>query len=175
MTDDLAAMTAFAEARLAEDEAAARYAGPARVAWLTYRDSEGQMLYTTVAAGEDHAPWVADGHELPEPASARTVYDPARALREVEAGRKLLAVIQAMPHDYVDADTWHSCSQAVDPHPDSDDDTGPGSGCLDEERAGKSCDCGRDARARRMLAAIVMRWSSHPDYLPGWAPAAAGG
>ncbi|MGH8921887.1 MAG: hypothetical protein ACRD0H_26690, partial [Actinomycetes bacterium] len=60
MVDEL---VAFWRARLDEDEATAHYAGPARIAWLTYRDDQGQMRYTTVAAGEDHAPWVADGHE----------------------------------------------------------------------------------------------------------------
>lgn len=91
MTDPIAFLIAFLNARLDEDEATASYAGPARIAWLTYRDADGQMLYTTVAAGEDHAPWVADGKELPPPASARVVYDPARVLREVEAGRHLTA------------------------------------------------------------------------------------
>jgi hypothetical protein len=174
VTDDLAAMSAFAEARLAEDEATVRYAGPARIAWLTYRDDEGQMLYTTVAAADGCGPWVADGKELPEPASVLTMYDPARALRDIESARKLLAVIQAMPHLHLDEDSWYSCSQAADPHP-GPWGNGPGSGCLDENRAGKPCDCGRDARARRLLAAIVMRWATHPDYLPGWAPEAVGG
>lgn len=85
--DDL---ISFLLARLAEDQATASCAGPARIAWLTYLDDNGQMLYTTVAAGEDHAPWVADGHELPEPTSARIVYDPARALREVAAKREIV-------------------------------------------------------------------------------------
>jgi hypothetical protein len=82
----------FAVARLGEAEAVAHNSGPARVAWLTYRNDAGRMLYTTVAAGDDYGTsWVADGHELPEPASAEVVYDPARVLREVAAKRAIVA------------------------------------------------------------------------------------
>jgi hypothetical protein len=100
LTDD---EIAFLRAKLDEDEATARYSGPALVAWLTYREDSGGMFYTTVAAGGqgDWDPWVADGHELPEPASARVVYDPARALREVDVWRKLLLEYHSAPHDAV--------------------------------------------------------------------------
>jgi hypothetical protein len=105
MTDDLSlwvdglgpALAAFLADRLDEDEATASYAGPAVVAWLTYRDDGGQMLYTTVAAtsGDSEDVWVADGKVLPEPASARVVYDPARVLRDVAAGRALVEAYRA--------------------------------------------------------------------------------
>jgi hypothetical protein len=95
-------------------------------------------------------------------------------LRDVESTRKLLAEIQAMSHLYLDDDAFFSCAQAVHPEP-YEGDTGSGSGCLDENRRGKPCDCGRDSRGRRMLAAIAMRWAGHPDYLAGWAPGAVGG
>jgi len=79
------------KAHLDEDEATARYSGPAVVAWLTLRDDAGQLRYTTVAAtsGDSDDVWCADGHVL-EPASVRVVYDPARALREVAAKRAIL-------------------------------------------------------------------------------------
>lgn len=81
----------FLAARLDEDEAAAHYSGPARVAWLTFLDDAGRMLYTTVAASNcDDDPWVADGHVLAAPASARVVYDPARVLAEAAAKREHL-------------------------------------------------------------------------------------
>lgn len=85
-------ITAFLTARLDEDEAAAYYSGPARVAWLTYCDDSGRMLYTTVAASNDEDdPWVADGHDLPSPTAACIVFDPARVLAEVKAKRRVLA------------------------------------------------------------------------------------
>lgn len=83
-------LVAFIDSRLDEDEKAAQLSGRGRVAWLTYRDDEGQMLYTTVAASDDFSPWFADGHELPEPASADNIYDQARALREVAAKRDIV-------------------------------------------------------------------------------------
>lgn len=83
-------IVAFLTARFDEDQATAHYSGPAHVAWLAYRDDLGRMLYTTVAAGNDGGPWVADGHDLATPASVRVVYDPARLLAEVAAKRIVL-------------------------------------------------------------------------------------
>ena len=88
----IAELVGFWRARLGEVEARRQDAGSARIAWLTYRDDAGQLLYTTVAAGGegDWDTWVADGKELPEPASARVVYDPAAVLRSVVADRAIL-------------------------------------------------------------------------------------
>lgn len=82
-------LTEFLRARLDEDEKRARDAGESRIAWLTYRDASGGLHYTTVANGRGDV-WVADGKELPEPASTLVVYETARVLAEVEAKRKLL-------------------------------------------------------------------------------------
>jgi len=134
-------LIAFLKARLDELAATASYAGPARIAWLTYRDDQGAMLYTTVAAGGDHAPWVADGHELPGPASARIVYDPARVLREVEAKRAIIERYKRAP--------------AVSGSPVSftrGQDEGYRQACMD---------------AIRDLATI---YGDHPDYRQEWAP-----
>src|ERR1035441_8446779 len=89
-------------ARLDEDEATASYAGPARVAWLTYCDDEGQMLYTTVAAGGDPSPWCAAGKELADPASVRVIYDPARMRRYVEAGRAIISELKGEGHGWAE-------------------------------------------------------------------------
>ena len=89
-------------ARLDEDEATVSYAGPVRVAWLTYRDDEGQMLYTTVAAGDDHSPWCAAGKELADPASVRVIYDPARMRRYVEAGRAIISESKGEGHGWAE-------------------------------------------------------------------------
>jgi hypothetical protein len=49
------------------------------------------MGYTTVAHGHSaDGPWIADGRELPEPASVLVVYDPLRVLRDVAAKRTIL-------------------------------------------------------------------------------------
>lgn len=88
MPDGLAV---FLAARLDEAEQNISYAGPARIAWLTYLRDDGQLAYTTIAAGVDNSPWVADGRELPEPASVRVIWDPARELRAITAKRAILA------------------------------------------------------------------------------------
>lgn len=87
---------AFLRARYDEIERTASYAGPARIAWLTYLNPEGQMLYTTVAASDTGAQdlWVADGKVLPAPDSVRIVYDPASVLLDVEADRKILVLLE---------------------------------------------------------------------------------
>lgn len=76
---------------IAEDEDAAHYSGPALVAWLTLRDDEGRLLYTTVAASDNGEDWVADGKEVSTVASPDVVYDPARALRDAAFKRVVLA------------------------------------------------------------------------------------
>lgn len=161
-------VAAFIEARLAEDEEKAELSGPAVVAWLTFSDDQGRMLYTTVAStnlyeGDILHPWVADGHEVPAPASARVVYDPARVRRSAAATRLLVTRIQAMPHHYVDEDTWYSCRLAVAPG-----ETEPGSG-KNPEAPGQGCECGRDWRVGALLHAVAARWGDHPDYQADWA------
>jgi uncharacterized protein DUF6221 len=86
MMDDL---IAFVVARLDEAETTVRRAGESHIAWLTYRRDDGSMGYTTVADGHAGV-WIADGHELPEPASVLVMFDTARALRDVEAKRRLI-------------------------------------------------------------------------------------
>lgn len=105
MSADLAYVAAFIQARLAEEEATARYSGPAKVAWLGLHDEQGHLRYTTVAAADtgDQGLWFADGKEIPEPASVRVVYDPARALRAIKAKRSVLA----------------ACTRAAEAGPDS--------------------------------------------------------
>lgn len=83
----------FLAARYDEEADTANWSGPARIAWLAYRNDDGKMRYTTVAASHgDYDPWTADGHELAAPTSVRVVWDPARALAAVEAKRALLAL-----------------------------------------------------------------------------------
>lgn len=83
-------LAAFLAERLDETEQNIAYVGPARIAWLTYLRDDGQMDYTTIAAGDDGSLWWANGRELPEPASVRVVWDPARERREIKAKRDRL-------------------------------------------------------------------------------------
>lgn len=134
-------LTAFLAARLDETEHTAHWSGPALVAWLTYRDDDGQMLYTTVAAGEEHVPWIADGHELPEPSSSSIVYDPARVLREVEAGRRILA-------------RYEDCLARME------DPDYPQGVAADQAREYEDF----------VLPNLAAAWSGHPDYDQEWNP-----
>lgn len=87
--------------------------------------------------------------------------DPDRTLRRVKAARELVADILREQHEYVPGDQFYSCSQAAEgqgalnPSPE---DLVPGSGCWDEERKGKPCDCGRDSRVLRRLEIIAGEW-----------------
>ena len=82
-------------------------------------------------------------------------HDPARILREVRAKRDLIAAIVAEPHDWVAGDEFYSCSQAVDYAGLNHESREPGSACTDPDRAGKPCDCGRDARVERLLRILA--------------------
>jgi hypothetical protein len=84
--------------------------------------------------------------------------DPARVLCRVRATRDLVAVILAEQH-YTAMSAYFSCSQAQEGAYLISGPTGPpGSGCGDPERAGRPCDCGRDAKVARMLGIIASEW-----------------
>jgi hypothetical protein len=90
-----------------EDERVARDAGPARVAWATYRREDGSMRYTSPVAEHDDI-WVADGHET-EPTGVMVVFDPARVLAECLAKRQIIQdhkVIPIWPHGTVGAKNY---------------------------------------------------------------------
>ena len=157
-TDDRAAairaLTASLNAGVVEDETAARAAQlhfpgpwdravapdsplPSAVSLYDSRDESFGVIRGSYAA--DHI--------------AR--HDPARTLRDVRAGRDLLAAVLAEPHDWVAGGEFYSCSQAVDPDEDDPGEKYPGSGCSDPDRAGQPCDCGRDARVERLLRILA--------------------
>ncbi len=85
-------LTEFLTVRLDEDEAAANAYVP--VAGLTHRHSEGNgwLEHNHLAGGDPHQHDPDTGFQIPAP----TVGDPARVLREVEAGRKILAEHEAV-------------------------------------------------------------------------------
>jgi hypothetical protein len=160
LTARVAELAASVEAHLAEDEAAANALDGAT--WRAGTDVGDEYNIAVVLEGAD---WqiarcgiekLADG-ELKAAHIARQ--DPARTLRHVKATRDLVAAILGEPHDYNEGDSWYSCSQAVDPDP-APGEGGPGSGCSNDERAGRPCDCGRDARVARLLGIIAGEWEA---------------
>ena len=130
-TDDRAAaigaLVASLNAGLDEDEAAAKVAGKKRRApWRVIGTSR------VASASPNPDVVVADTDGLKgELAAHIALHDPARVLRDVKAGRDLLAAILAEPHDYIPGDSYYSCSQAVDPYEDDPSEKYPGSGCSD--------------------------------------------
>lgn len=94
-----------------------------------------------------------------------TRFHPAAVLADIAGKRALLDHVAAWPHEYVDGDTWFSCSQAVGPH---DPDEVPGSGCADENRAGDPCDCHLDDRRLTVLRCVAAGYVGRPEFKPEW-------
>jgi Family of unknown function (DUF6221) len=158
VADDLAAIAAFIEARLAEDEAlalATQVAAPGT--W----HAAGEDILTVNPDPYWNGVCVANASDAEAAHIIR--HDPASTLRAVASTRDLVAQILAIPHSYVDGDTWFSCSQAVEP---GEPGAEPGSACADDNRRGQPCDCGRDAKVRRMLTTVAARWDGHPETGP---------
>lgn len=91
--------------------------------------------------------------------------DPIRVLADIAGKVALLDHVASWPHEYVDGDTWFSCSQATGSH---DADEVPGSGCADEKRAGKPCDCGLDGRRIAVLKCVAAGYVERPEFKPAW-------
>jgi len=170
--DEIAAAAAFIEARLGEDEALATAAAEPGGQFQRPGTEAGSWSRT----GEDWRPEVgsdagkivfAEGAPTAAQASHIARHDPARVLRDIVSARSLVAAILNFGHDYNIGDSFYSCSQAKDPYQEGSE---PGSGCLNDERAGKPCDCGRDAQVKRLLGIIAGQWEDHPDYRPGRKP-----
>lgn len=82
----------FLLARIAEDERQAEGAG--KLAWLTFRNSDGSMRYTAAASsGQDphDAIWVVDGREVTtESNTVQVMYDETRIRAECQAKRQIV-------------------------------------------------------------------------------------
>lgn len=94
-------------------------------------------------------------------------FQPRRVLADIAGKRALLDHVADWPHEYVDGDTWFSCSQAESPNV-GDDFAGPGSGCADEKRAGKPCDCGLDKRRLAVLRCVAAGYVARDGFKPEW-------
>lgn len=91
---------------------------------------------------------------------------PRDSIADCDAKLALLALIETLPHLYLDDDPFYSCSQALNPRGDDDQP-----GCIDEGRAGRPCDCGRDRRVRRMTSILASGYRHRDGWKEEWAAA----
>jgi hypothetical protein len=103
--------------------------------------------------------WVEDVVQPPE--WRRSVWEPARVLREIDAKRQLLADLSAEQHEVVD-DCWYTCAAATDER--------DGGETCDDTRRGGPCDCGRDKRVARRLRLFALPYADRPGYREEWRP-----
>lgn len=96
-----------------------------------------------------------------------TAHSPTAVLADIAGKLALLDHVAGWSHEYVDGDTWFSCSQAESPNV-SDDFAGPGSGLADEKRAGKPCDCGLDGRRLAVLRCIAAGYVERDGFKDTW-------
>jgi hypothetical protein len=174
LTARIAELAAQIEAQLAADETAAKAWqsppwGEDATRWKPvgereprYDNGRRETLSVIDVSGRDlnwseaiQVRWDSSGERVVH----ITRNDPARVLRRVKAARDLVAAILAERHAVIPGDEFYSCSQAADPDP-APGEGGPGSGCWDDERAGKPCDCGRDMRVARLLGIIASEWEA---------------
>lgn len=160
----MADIAQFLGARYAEEKRqalAARGAGNGRW-YLTDWTPNGRQIE---AADPDQFTIYDEGGHDEHQALHIATWDPARVLADLEAKRAILAEVLSWKHDYIDGDTWFSCAQAVST---LDEESAPGSGCADEDRAGGPCDCGLDRRRATILHAMAAPYAEHADHKPSW-------
>jgi hypothetical protein len=134
-------LVAFLRARLDEDEATAKAADHGR--WLP--EDKGVSFEVQEPDGE----WALGGFVAADThANADHIarHDPARVLREVEAGRMILA-------EHAAAHTAYREAQSLPPE--------------DARRAGAATQMLVWERVLKIRAAV---WRDHPDYDPQWRP-----
>lgn len=124
---------------LDEDEAAAE--GNGTIAWLTFRDPDGQMQYTAVACGEPDDHWVVDGKERTDYASVQVVLNEHQVLADIEAKRK---IVDYMQRQILDATEYYE---------------------TDAKEATLSATC-----ANRVLRALASAYADRPGYDDNWKP-----
>jgi hypothetical protein len=172
-------LVAFWTARLDEDEAAAlatvipRAAGDGmtddtaalngtpnsgRLAWKTSheRDEEGTPVHWVISDPDPSAVAHAMGLERGTGGAVAehiARHDPARALREVEADRRLIALHRPEWTDYVDGDGIERTSRC------------PSLECGECEPGGSP-----DNWPCPTVRARIAIWDAHPDYRPEWKP-----
>jgi len=152
------ALAAFVNARLDEDEAAAKAVEDNSAPWdgqwqprerHALETFNGWVLAVSVPAGSDFRPGVVEH-------IAR--HDPARVLREIEGKRKRLAL-------YLDAEK--ALAAALSAAPSQDDPAT--SHTRVRERISANRASGRFTALEMSVRLDAMAWSGHPDYKQEWA------
>jgi hypothetical protein len=150
LTARVAELAALIGAHVAEDLAVAeRAARKRRGPWRVLGDDLRAVVHGN--GGSDLSVAITPGTAVADHIARN---DPKRRLQAAKTTRDLVAAILAERHDYNNGDEFYSCSQAVEYGTNGE----PGSGCADPERAGRPCDCGRDARVARLLEIIASEW-----------------
>ena len=171
---------------LDEDEALARATTPVPLAgqWRATRDKhapedaklrlvqgrdpyEGEEWNQYEAGEYNGTPIIVFSAEWHDEAEANlrfiASHDPAAVLADIAGKRALLDHVASWPHTYAGADAWYSCSLAELPSSDV-----PGSGCADEKRAGKPCDCGLDKRRLAVLRCAAAGYVDRSEFKAEW-------
>jgi hypothetical protein len=162
----MSSLVDFLLERIAEDERCVYEAdsdGEYRATWVTIRNPDGSMRYTTVASDHRGGDWCADGNNLMEEYPGATAdepfFDARRVLADCTARRRIIEAANGWRHEVVE-DCWYTCPAATE---DVD-----GGECCDDARRGTACDCGRDRRVAVVLSALASVYADHPDFDPGW-------
>jgi hypothetical protein len=158
--DDIAA---FASARLDEVEAVAKAATEAAGQWFEPGPGAGEWsVRNNRAIVECPTGIIAFDEGCPTDAQAAHIarHDPARALREVEAGRAILRMHRPTPPHPEFGFTYPAAARFCGY-------CGPGDNWQAEQEPDHYPDALWPCRHVRILAAID---SDHPDYRPEWAP-----
>jgi hypothetical protein len=88
-------------------------------------------------------------------------WQPKRVLVEIQAKRALLDRVLSEKH-LVATDCWHTCAAATTER--------DGGETCDEDREGKPCDCGRDARVDWWLRVLAMPYADRAGFDEAWRP-----
>jgi hypothetical protein len=156
MMDDL---VAWLRAQLDEDERLAQAAcwDEQSDAWTARPPQASYEQYTVTD-------YLGDGVVIVRPENADddgvgkhvAEWDPARVLREIDDKRQLIADLVAERHLVNDGDDWYTCAAATEER--------DGGETCDDDRRGKACDCGRDARVGRRLRLLARPYALRPRY-----------
>ena len=163
-------LVGFLEARLAEDEKVAHEAADTADAEVWESDSDGETVRGFGGSLQDvlRSGWQTGdcGHDCPEVTHAAR-FDPAWVLAHCSAQRALIADLTAERHLAVpDDDNYEGWQIQTCPVATVEHDGG--AYFNEEQRRGRSCLCGRDARVIRRLRILAQPYAGHDGFRQEW-------